>query len=606
MKKLKNIVHYIIPYWKHAGLNVIFNLLGVLFSVFSITMAIPFLGILFDNQQIVAEPRAFALNYETFEHNFNYYLSQIIVKTSTHKALLIISGLVIIMTFAKTFFTYMASFILAPLRTGVVRNIRNKLYNKILNLPLSYFSEKKKGDIISRMTNDVHEVEVSVLLSINAFFKEPFSILFYLATLLFMSPKLTLFVLLMLPITGGMISRIGITLRKSSALAQSSLGSLLSMIDETLSGLRIIKAFNSEKRSEKRFQEENGYYTRVMTQMWRRRDLASPLSEFLGTVVIVSIMWYGGTLVLSEDSHLSSQAFIGYLMIFYLIINPTKAFTAALYNIQKGIASAERINTVLDAELQITEKNNAQEIKKFNHQIEYRHVSFSYEDEPVLQDINLTIKKGQTIALVGQSGSGKSTMVDLLPRFYDLANGELMIDDKNIKDLKIKDLRDLMGNVNQESILFNDTIFNNIAFGVNAVSDEEVIQAAKVANAHDFIIEMPNGYQSNIGDRGGKLSGGQRQRISIARAVLKNPPILILDEATSALDTESEQLVQDALTRLMKNRTSIVIAHRLSTVQHADEICVMQQGRIVERGKHDELLKQNGIYTKLQNLQSFH
>jgi subfamily B ATP-binding cassette protein MsbA len=455
------------------------------------------------------------------------------------------------------------------------------------------------------MTNDVNEVEASVIRSLNTLFQDPLSIIFYLATLLFMSVKLTLFVFVLLPITGGVISRIASKLRQKSAEAQSSMGVLLTQIEETLGGLRIIKAFNSEDRVKSKFYKENQHYTNVMIKMWRRKDLASPLSELLGTVTIVTIMWFGGKLILSGESHLTSQAFLGYLMVFYLIINPTKSFTSAFYSVQKGMASMDRINEVLDATDSIVQKSDAKDVHLFINKIEYKNLSFSYGADKVLQDINLTIEKGKMIALVGPSGGGKSTLVDLMPRFYDNQEGEILIDGVNVKDLKLKDLRGLFGIVNQESILFNDTIANNIAFGADSATDDDIIMAAKIANAHDFIMATPDGYQTNIGDRGSKLSGGQKQRLSIARAILKNPPILILDEATSALDTESERLVQDALGNLMKNRTSIVIAHRLSTVKNADEICVIQSGRIVERGRHDELLALDGVYSKLHKLQMF-
>jgi subfamily B ATP-binding cassette protein MsbA len=472
-------------------------------------------------------------------------------------------------------------------------------------LPLGYFSNERKGDIMSRMSGDIMEIEVSVVRSIEIAFREPLTILITLGWLIYMSPRLTLFVLIMLPIISIVIGRIGRTLRKKSLVAQQKLGMLTTILEETLGGLRVIKAFNSENKVNKRYQTENKLFTYHQIKVARRNFLATPLSEFLGTIVIAVILWYGGTLVLNKSTALNSSAFIMYLVSFYGIINPAKAFSGAFYNIQKGLASAERINEILKAENPIKDKADAVAIKEFKSGIEFRNVSFAYTDTSVLENINLTINKGKTVALVGQSGSGKSTMVDLLPRFYDVNSGDILIDGISLKDYKLKDLRDLMGNVNQESILFNDTIFNNIAFGVQDATEEQVVAAAKVANAHDFILSTPDGYQTNIGDRGTKLSGGQRQRLAIARAVLKNPPIMILDEATSALDTESERLVQDALTKLMENRTSVVVAHRLSTVIHADEICVLFEGKIVERGKHSDLIKQNGVYKKLHDLQMF-
>jgi len=519
--------------------------------------------------------------------------------------LFFVSILIVLMTFFKTFFKYMAMYFLSPIRNGVVRDIRNSIYTKTLNLPLSYFSDERKGDIISRMTSDVQEIEWSIMSSLEMIFRDPISIIVYLGALFFMSTKLTLFVLVLLPLSGLIIGQLGKKLRKKSFLAQTKMGYLLSIIEETLGGLRIIKAFNAETKIADKFYKENNSYTRVMTSMLRRRDLASPLSEFLGTAVMVVIMWYGSSLVLADKSALTSQEFIGYLMLFYLLIAPVKSFSSAFYNIQKGMASADRIDGILLSKQEIKEKKNAKSIEDFSSSIEYKNVTFSYIKDTVLKDINIKIEKGKKIALVGQSGSGKSTLVDLLPRFYDISKGDILIDGISVKDYKILDLRNLMGNVNQESILFNDTVFNNIAFGVENATQEQVVEAAKVANAHEFIAKMPEAYQTNIGDRGSKLSGGQRQRISIARAVLKNPPIMILDEATSALDTESERLVQDALENLMRNRTSIVIAHRLSTVVNVDEIYVLQDGVIIEKGKHKDLIKIDGAYKRLYELQSF-
>ncbi|MGM0406700.1 MAG: ABC transporter ATP-binding protein, partial [Bacteroidota bacterium] len=538
-------------------------------------------------------------------HNFNYFLSQIILTQGERVALLTVSILVIIFVLFKTSLHYASTYVMAPLRNGVVRDIRNKLNRKILGLQLSYFTEERKGDIISRMTSDVQEIETSVVRSLNNTIKAPITIIVYLSILFITSPFLTIFVLLLLPISGGVIGRIGKSLRKKSEKGQSQLGLILSYIEETLFGLRIIKAFNTEDKIHDRFVQENNSYTKLMNRIWRRKDLASPFSEFMATVVIVIIMWYGGSMVLNNDATMSPQTFIFYLIVFSQIIPPSKDLSTVYYNLQRGLASLDRIDEILDANISITEKTNAKPINDFKNYVEYKDVSFKYIEDYVLKNINLKIEKGKTVALVGQSGSGKSTLVDLLPRFYDIKEGEIKIDGTNIKDLKILDLRNLMGIVSQESILFNDTIYNNIAFGMENSSEEEIIAAAQVANAHEFILQTEHGYQTNIGDRGSKLSGGQRQRISIARAVLKNPPILILDEATSSLDTESEKLVQDALFKLMENRTSIVIAHRLSTVRNADEICVLQEGKIVERGKHDDLIELKGMYKKLHDLQTF-
>lgn len=605
LKKLTIVLQYLRPYWLQAILNIFFNILSVIFSVFSVSMAIPFLGILFNNQPPVESVEPFHLSVESIKQHFYYFISQMIEQYGEETALLYVSLFIVAASFFRTGFRYFAMFNLAPIRNGVVKDVRNRLYSKILRLPIGYYSEERKGDIIARMTNDVQEIEISIISSLEMFLRDPLTIVIYLSWLLFMSPNLTLFVFILLPISGYLIGRIGKSLKKKSRIAQTKMGFLLSLIEETLGGLRIIKAFNAEKKVRERFFGENKSYTKVMISMFRRRYLSNPLSEFLGTAVMVIIMWYGASLVLSNTGSLSSQALIGYLMMFYLIIAPAKSFSTAYYNLQKGMASAERINKILEAKVKIEEKPDAKPIDTFAKAIEYRNVSFRYETELVLKNIHITIKKGKTIALVGQSGSGKSTFVDLLPRFYDATEGGIFIDDIPITEYKIENLRHLMGNVNQESILFNDTIYNNISFGVKNATKEDVIRAAKVANAHDFIMHTTEGYDTNIGDRGSKLSGGQRQRISIARAVLKNPPIMILDEATSALDTESERLVQDALTKLMENRTSIVIAHRLSTVKYVDEICVLHEGEIVERGTHDELMKTAGMYRKLHDLQMF-
>jgi len=605
MKKFLKLLRYIKPYLGKTGVSVLFQLSSIIFSLFSFAMVIPFLGILFKTQELVTEKMPFVFKMDVVKNNFYYYLSQIVINYNQATALVFICVMVVVMIFFKNLFQYMSSFVLAPIRTGVVKDIRTELYRKILHLPLSYYSEEKKGDLMSRMSADVQEIEISIMRSIDILFRDPLTIIFYLGSLLFINAKLTLFALILLPLTGLMIARIGKTLRTTSFKGQKRMGSLISIIEETLSGIRIIKAFNAEEKMDIRFTSANNFYTRLMIKMWRRRDLAGPMTEFLATLVMVALMWYGGSLVLTVNATIEPQTFMAYLVIFSQLIPPAKSFTTAFYNVQKGMASADRIDEILDADIKIHEADNPISVNDFKESIELRNVSFRYQSELVLKNINLTIKKGKTIALVGQSGSGKSTLVDLLPRFYDVSEGEILLDGKPIKDYYIKDLRGLMGNVNQDSILFNDSIFNNIAFGVNQAAEEDVIAAAKVANAHEFIEQTPRGYYTNIGDRGNKLSGGQRQRLSIARAILKNPPIMILDEATSALDTESERLVQDAIENLMKNRTSVVIAHRLSTVLYADEICVLHEGEIAERGKHEELLALNGIYAKLYNLQAF-
>lgn len=604
MKRFFKIFRFIYPYKWNAFANVGFNLLGTIFGLFSIGMVIPFLNILFSIQPVVEVKPVFAMNLNAIIGYFNYFISQLIQSNGKFSALLLIVIIVLVTSLLKNLFAYLAFWNLAPIRNGVVRDIRNALFRKIMELPMSYFSGEKKGDIISKMTNDVNEVEVSIIRSLEMFFRDPIQISIYIIALVALSPKLTLFVLVLLPVSGMIIGRIGKSLRKTSFKGQKKMGTLLSIIEEALGGLRIIKAFNAEEKITRRFESTNNFYSRLMIKMWRRRDLATPLSEFLGTVVIMLVLLYGGRLVLSGTSNLSGSVLIGYVTLFYMIINPAKSFSTAYFNIIKGLASVDRIETILGAETTIKNKVDAKTITSFESCIEYRNVNFKYQDDFVLKNINLKIEKGQRIALVGQSGSGKSTFVDLLPRFYDLEEGEILIDGINIKEYTLESLRALMGNVNQEPILFNDTFYNNIAFGDDTFSEEKVINASKIANSHDFIVATPNGYYTNIGDRGNKMSGGQRQRVSIARAMVKNPPIMILDEATSALDTESEKLVQDAIENLMLNRTSIVIAHRLSTVRSADLICVLHEGEIVERGKHEELLALNGIYTKLYNLQT--
>lgn len=608
MKGLKRVLQYVFPrYTGQALLNFLFIGLSTIGGLCSFTMVIPFLNVLFDQTiENSTELVAFNWDVESIKSIFNYYLVKIMGTYGKSSALLYLSAFILVAIFIKTGFQYFSTLVMVNIRYSIIRSLRNTLYNKITHLSLGFYSDERKGDVISRMTNDVEEVDTSVLRSFDVIFKDPVTLIASMVLLIYMSPKLTLFVLIMLPISGGIVGRIGSTLRKSSSEVQSRLGSLLSLIEETLGGLRIIKSFSAHDKVHNSFCEENQMYIRASKRMMRRRMLAGPISEFLGSTILIIVLWFGGKLVLNGDESLSSSALIGYLVIFSQMISPAKQIIDAWYSIQKGLASSDRIDELLNAEITIRDCENPKPITKFDSEIEYRNVSFKYvNNDMVLKDINLTIKKGQTVALVGQSGSGKSTMVDLLPRFYDVVSGGIYVDGTNIKDLKIDNLRHLMGIVGQESFLFNDTIFNNIAFGVEHATMEQVIEAAKIANAHDFIMETPDGYQSTVGDRGGKLSGGQRQRISIARAILANPPIMILDEATSALDTESEKLVQDALFRLMENRTSIVIAHRLSTVVNADLICVLQDGEIIERGTHAELMALGGQYKKLHDIQTF-
>jgi len=537
------------------------------------------------------------------QHNFYYWLSKIVIDNGEIKALVSIGIIVIIATLFKTGTMYLANHFMVPIRNGVVRDIRNKLFDKTISLPIGYFSEERKGNIISRMTSDVQEIEWGIMSSLEMIFRDPIKIIMYLGAMIFLSWQLTIFVFILLPVVGLLIGLVGKSLRKTSMIGQKQMGNIMTQIDEMIGGLRIVKAFNAENHISDRFRNTNEDYTKLMNKINRKRFLASPLSEFLATTAVVVIMWYGGTMILGQDTQISSQALIGYLVIFSQIIAPAKTLSSSWYNIKKAMASVDRINDILAARNPIVEKQGAERINQFSNSIEFKNVCFSYSDSPVLNSINLTIKKGETIALVGQSGSGKSTLVDLIPRFYDIQSGEIIIDGKNIKDCKLSDIRELIGYVNQSPILFNDSIYNNIAFGKDNTDEKQVIESAKVANAHDFICETENSYNSNIGDGGCKLSGGQKQRLSIARAVLKNPPILILDEATSALDTESEKLVQGALENLMKNRTSIVIAHRLSTIKNADLICVLHNGEIVETGKHDDLIAKKGVYYKLHNLQ---
>lgn len=595
--------NFLKPYKLQLILNFIFNLLSALFAVFSIAMMIPMLEIILMQNKEVYTLEPFSLNFNAILNNLYYYVTYFKDVYGPGWSLLFVGLFLVVGTFLKTGTAFLAGYTSIGVRNGVVKDLRHKIYDKILRLPLSFFSEERKGDIISRSTGDVQEVENSIMSSLDLVLKNPILILVYLITMIIFSVQLTLFVLIMLPLAGTVVGRIGRSLKKRSMKGQIKMGFILGILEETLSGLRIIKAFNAESKMEKRYDEEVEDYKNIMNRLMRRRELAHPVSEFLGTIVIVTVVWFGGILILSEGSTLAPAAFLAYIGIFYLIINPAKQFSQGFFNIQKGLAAYERIDKILQADISIREVENPKSITELTTGVEYKNVTFAYGERPVLKNVSVKIDKGKTVALVGQSGSGKSTFVDLLPRFYDVIGGEILIDGKDIRELKLYDLRGLMGNVNQDAILFNDTIYNNITFGVENATEEEVINAAKVANAHDFILEAENGYQTVVGDRGSKLSGGQRQRISIARAVLKNPPILILDEATSALDTESELLVQQAIENLMSNRTSIIIAHRLSTIRNADTICVFDNGEVVETGTHEELIKKEGIYHKLHNLQ---
>jgi subfamily B ATP-binding cassette protein MsbA len=601
----KILQRFIPPYKKQLALNFLFNLLSALFTGFSVLMMLPILDIIFNTAKDVTSLVPWEMSKDAIYHNATYYITIFKNENGPGLTLLFVGFFVILATLLKVGFFYLGAFEAISIRNGVVKDIREQIFSKILKLALPFFSEERKGDIISRITGDVTEVENSIMSSLDMFLKNPIIIFVLLAFMLVMSPSLTLFIFLVLPVAGFIIGRVGKSLKKVSREGQDKMGMILTVVEETLGGLRIIKAFNAEKKMNARFNSELHDYKSIMNRLMRRRELAHPLSELLGTIVIIIIVWYGGNLILGKKGELTGTEFMAYIAIFYQIINPAKAFTTALYSIQKGLASMDRIDKILMADVTIPQAPDAKPVSTLKDSIEYRNVTFAYEEKVVLNNISLEIKKGKTIALVGQSGSGKTTFVDLLPRFYDVNGGQILIDGVDLRDLKLHDLRDLMGNVNQEAILFNDSIFNNIAFGVENTSMAEVIAAAKVANAHDFIIETEHGYDTVIGDRGSKLSGGQRQRLSIARAILKNPPILILDEATSALDTESERLVQDALENLMKNRTSVVIAHRLSTVRNADLICVFHEGEIVERGTHDELIELDGRYKRLHSMQMF-
>ena len=598
---------FIPPYKKYLVLTVLFNILSAVLNIFSFAALIPILQILFRTEGTGTATHLMPWTLdnikEVMANNADYYVTQLIGNVGATTTLLLIGLFLAFTTFLKTGAYFLSSATIIPIRTGVVRDIRNQLYAKITSLPLGFFSEERKGDIIARMTGDVGEIESSIMSSLDMLFKNPILIISYFTALLFISWQLTLFTLVFVPVFGWFMGFVGRKLKRKSIEAQSLWSDTMSQVEETLGGLRIIKAFCAEEKMNNRFSNINNHYRSSVQRVNIRQQMAHPMSEFLGTVLIIIVLWVGGILVLDQQI-LSGPTFIYYLVMLYSIINPLKDFSKASYNIPKGLASMERVDKILKAENTIKEPANAKHISAFEHQIEFRHVSFRYGEQWVLRDINLVIPKGKTIALVGQSGSGKSTHVDLIPRYYDVQQGEVLIDGINVKDLGIHDLRQLIGNVNQEAILFNDSFIGNITFGVDHATQEQVEQAARIANAHEFIMQSEHGYDTNIGDRGGRLSGGQRQRVSIARAILKNPPILILDEATSALDTESERLVQDALERLMKTRTTVAIAHRLSTIKNADEICVLHEGQIVERGTHEELLKIDGYYKKLHDMQA--
>lgn len=600
---------FVSPYKKYIGWAILLNILSAVFNVFSFTLLIPILDILFktgENNKVYEYMEWGTAGFKDVAiNNFYYYVSQMIQDNGPTTALIFLGLFLALMTLFKTSCYFASSAVMIPLRTGVVRDIRIMVYAKVMRLPMGFFSEERKGDIIARMSGDVGEVENSITSSLDMLIKSPIMIILYFITLIATSWKLTLFTVLVLPAMGWLMGKVGRKLKRQSLEAQGKWSDTMSQLEETLGGLRIIKAFIAEDRMIDRFTRCSNELRDAVNKVAMRQALAHPMSEFLGTILIVSVLWFGGALILGHNSSLTAPTFIFYMVILYSVINPLKDFAKAGYNIPKGLASMERVDKILKAENNIKEIPNLKPLTGMNDRIEFKDISFSYDGKrEVLKHVNLTVPKGKTVALVGQSGSGKSTLVDLLPRYHDVQGGDITIDGTSIKDVRIADLRSLIGNVNQEAILFNDTFFNNIAFGVENATMEQVIEAAKIANAHDFIMEKPEGYNTNIGDRGGKLSGGQRQRVSIARAILKNPPILILDEATSALDTESERLVQEALERLMKTRTTIAIAHRLSTIKNADEICVLYEGEIVERGRHEELLELDGYYKRLNDMQA--
>ena len=608
MKEFFKILRRFVPPYKHyLALNILFNILAAVLTLFSFAIIIPILEMLFQIKEATYEYMSMADGdlKDIVINNFYYYTQVMIERWGASAALAALATLLVIMTAFKTGVTYLSSYFIVPMRSGIVRDIRNYVYDKITVLPISFFTSERKGDVMARMSGDVAEIENSVMASLDMMFKNPVMILVCLGMMIAISWQLTIFVLILLPLAGVVMGRVGKRLKRTSLEGQQQWGTLMSNIEETLSGLRIIKAFNAEEKVRQRFHKENNVFFHICNKVARRQSLAHPMSEFLGTAAIAIVLWFGGTLILNGMSSINAASFIYYMVIFYSIINPAKDLSKAMYAIQKGLASMERVDKILNANNPIKDPQSPKTIAQLKGDISYKDITFSYGNNTVIHNVSLDIPAGATVALVGQSGSGKSTMADLIPRFYDVDSGSITIDGIDVRDLRVHDLRSFMGNVNQEAILFNDSFYNNITFGVKEATMEQVIEAAKIANAHDFIVDTEDGYDTNIGDRGCRLSGGQRQRLSIARAILKNPPILILDEATSALDSESEHLVQEALDRLMKDRTTLVIAHRLSTIKNADIICVMHEGRIVERGTHDELLALNRYYKRLVDMQKF-